>query len=195
MKTIIIANGNLDHQEINWGEYDFIVATDGGANQCMNLNIRPDLIIGDFDSISEKALEVFKNVKQIKIEDQNKTDLEKAIDYLGGRGHIIIDVCGATSCDRVDHTLANIFLLKQYPDLKIKIISRNNIIEIVNNKILKNMKSAEVSIFPIKNNSEISLKGFKWNEIENYSVSNLITEDIAEIKSDKKFILIINKKA
>lgn len=193
MRTIIIANGNLDNQEIYWEDYDFIVATDGGANYCLEKNLTPDLIIGDFDSISEEALKKFEAVKQIKISDQNKTDLEKALDYLKEKDNEQIDIYGATSCNRVDHTLANIFLLKNYQDLPVKIISRNNIIEITQNKTLNNMKGEVVSIFPLCEDAQIKLKGFKWNDLEDYSISNVIKEDVAEIKSNEKYILIINK--
>ncbi|MFH1537284.1 MAG: thiamine diphosphokinase, partial [Patescibacteria group bacterium] len=117
MKTIVIANGDLSKQKIDFSEYDFIVATDGGANHLVNLKIKPDIIIGDFDSISKKAIKKFDDVEQIRVYNQNKTDLEKALDYLMEEKCEIVDIFGATSNERIDHTLANIFLLKNYSDL------------------------------------------------------------------------------
>ena len=39
-----------------------IIAVDGGAISCKECRIKPDFIIGDFDSISRETLEHFQDV-------------------------------------------------------------------------------------------------------------------------------------
>ncbi len=48
----------------------FIVCADGGANKARELGIRPDVIIGDLDSISPATAKLFSNVKTIRVESQ-----------------------------------------------------------------------------------------------------------------------------
>lgn len=39
--------------ELSVTEEDYVIAVDGGLSYCGILNVEPDLIIGDFDSMSE----------------------------------------------------------------------------------------------------------------------------------------------
>ena len=65
---ILIGAGDLTISEIPIGENDLCIAVDGGYEYCKLLEITPDYILGDFDSISEKEAE---NVAEIaKIEEE-----------------------------------------------------------------------------------------------------------------------------
>ena len=193
MKIAIMANGQLNNK-IDFSIYDFVVAVDGGANHCKKINIKPNLIIGDLDSIQVE----FEDVSVKQVNDQNKTDLEKALDYIVKKFDKkikAIDIYGATSLDRFDHTLGNVFIVKKYSGWPIKIITDKQTIEIVNkNKIINNKKNKLASIFPLTKTQGLKSKGFKWQLSDNkISVSNIITEDQAEIKIKKgSIILIIN---
>ena len=57
---------------------DYIIAVDGSANQLNKLNILPNVVIGDFDSI-----ESFNdsNVELIEANDQSKTDFRKTLEW------------------------------------------------------------------------------------------------------------------
>jgi thiamine pyrophosphokinase len=46
--------------EITVGEEDFCIAVDGGLSYCPILGVEPDLILGDFDSVSEQEKEAVK---------------------------------------------------------------------------------------------------------------------------------------
>ncbi len=84
MTILIIANGSFSsRQKISEfaGKADVIIAADGGANLCAEYGIKPTLIIGDFDSISDSTKGHFQDVKQIYIQEQESTDLEKALSY------------------------------------------------------------------------------------------------------------------
>ncbi|MFH0818476.1 MAG: thiamine diphosphokinase [Patescibacteria group bacterium] len=208
MKVIIIANGEINKIK-NIKQYNFIVAADGGANYCYQNKIKPNLIIGDFDSIDNKVKKYYSKMKSIVhiIDvDQNTTDIEKALNYIKNnfknklKSNSRIDILGATSNIRLDHTLYNVNLLKQYSTLPIKINSLNYSVEIISkNKIIRNRKNKTISLFSVSKIKKINLTGFKWllpnncNQ-NNISVSNVIIRNIAKINfSQGKIILIINK--
>ena len=94
-------------------ESDFFVCADGGANAAAHLDVRPDLIIGDLDSISATSLKKFGSVTTRRIADQNSTDLEKAISWLLRQGYKTINVLGATG-GRPDHFIGNLSALAKF---------------------------------------------------------------------------------
>ena len=53
-KCILIGAGDLTMGELSVTEEDYVIAVDGGLSYCGILNVEPDLIIGDFDSMSEQ---------------------------------------------------------------------------------------------------------------------------------------------
>jgi thiamine pyrophosphokinase len=87
---------------------------DGGLYTCLKYGLQPQLLTGDFDSVSEEIRKELSHIPQIYTPDQNKSDLEKAIAYLFDNGAQEITVCGAVG-KRLDHTLTNICLLSRYP--------------------------------------------------------------------------------
>ena len=57
MKNALIVNGGLNSTKRDQlGNYDLIVAVDSGTEQAYKLFLKPDLIIGDLDSIDEKTI-------------------------------------------------------------------------------------------------------------------------------------------
>lgn len=109
-KAIVILNGNLsnliEEYEKRLDNKPFIVSCNGGYINTIKLNLEPDLIIGDLDSINNID---FKN-KLTFPKEKDKSDSELAVDYLIENGFRIIEFWGAIG-DRIDHTLFNISLL------------------------------------------------------------------------------------
>jgi len=85
-KCIILANGKPPKKSIitffQRRGYKKLICADGGSNSALHMKLVPDVIIGDFDSISSNALKEFKYVsKIIQIKRQNDTDVEKCLKY------------------------------------------------------------------------------------------------------------------
>lgn len=105
-----------------------VIATDGAADHLRQLNLRPDVIIGDFDSINPLPWEIVKTYDQLTDDDvpyfghdettivpsknQGKTDLQKAIEYCDniGASHITI-ICALGG--RLDQHEANLRQLRR----------------------------------------------------------------------------------
>jgi thiamine pyrophosphokinase len=128
MQTFIFLNGTIAGPKTVSkfiGKNYFIIAADGGANFLKKVNLIPDLIIGDLDSIHKSTLKFFqkRNVKINKIKEQDSTDFEKSLMFCKNNKLKDIIVFGATST-RPDHTLNNLSVLKRYyKSLNIKLIT------------------------------------------------------------------------
>lgn len=106
-RVLVIANGEIPSSGVVNNllqNCDFIVACDGGLNHCNKLEIIPNLLCGDLDSIdsdlSEGLNSEFTDV--IQMQNQDKSDLSKALSYLRDEGFTSIDVIGIEG-GRLDH--------------------------------------------------------------------------------------------
>jgi thiamine pyrophosphokinase len=79
---IIIANGNIARSNIDPPADSIVIAADGGARHCLKLGIKPQVVIGDFDSLTRDELATFEKsgTKLIRYPvDKDETDLELAL--------------------------------------------------------------------------------------------------------------------
>ena len=84
---------------------DLVIAADGGYRICLREGVRPDLLLGDFDSMEPPA--DFEHIRRLPVEKDDtdamaalKTGLEQACDTFY--------IYGGTGGKRLDHTLANL---------------------------------------------------------------------------------------
>ncbi|MEC9490234.1 MAG: thiamine diphosphokinase, partial [Halanaerobiales bacterium] len=119
-RVLLILNGELDLDEndlkqiIKEQEIDKIIAVDGGANKARKLNIIPDLIIGDLDSITKKNKKFYRKKDLEMIEypvEKDQTDSEIAVDYCLKNGFEELYLTAALG-GRIDQQLANLNLLE-----------------------------------------------------------------------------------
>lgn len=118
MKTLIVSGGYIDDafalDYINRYDWDKKIAADRGMEFFFRNGLMPDLIVGDFDSVSLDALEYFRNQNQVEIVTLNPvkddTDTEYALRKAIGDGATHITLLGTTG-SRLDHVLGNIQLL------------------------------------------------------------------------------------
>ena len=84
---------------------DFVVACDAGYRNAERLDLRPDLIVGDFDSAPQPKTEhetiVLPHMK-------DDTDTQYAAHWLLEHGYDEITLLGALGGARLEHTLANL---------------------------------------------------------------------------------------
>lgn len=116
-RAVILANGvpptAATVARVLEGASAFVCA-DGGANAARTLGVRPDAIVGDFDSADPATLEHFAAVPRIRSDDPETTDTEKAIQYLLSRGSYDEITLLAASADRLDHVLGHVALLRRF---------------------------------------------------------------------------------
>ena len=139
----IISNGKFeDSYEIRdlLKTMDILIAADGGANHCFKLDVDPDIIIGDMDSITPKVKRYFISHKSKFISfpvDKDKTDTELAITEAMKMDPKEIYFFSYTG-GRHDHLLANIFILENIIKKNISaiIVNKKTSIQLINKKQL-----------------------------------------------------------
>ena len=90
-----------------------IICTDGSADKLIKIGYKANIIIGDMDSLDISIVEIKKNM--IPDDNQNNSDLEKAlIYYLENFKNEQLFVLGATGL-RDDHNFTNMLLLNKFP--------------------------------------------------------------------------------
>lgn len=125
--ALIIANGAACSEELlgqllEWSP--LVIVLDSAIERVLELGIKVDVLLGDFDRGFDAAHYAEKQypIEIVYRPDQNKTDLEKAFDYLIEKGHKAANVVWATG-RRADHTVTNITNIVRYRDqLKIVIL-------------------------------------------------------------------------
>ncbi len=164
-KAVILANGEFPKSKIPLQileNNNFLICCDGAINNLLKINVKPNLIIGDLDSINEELKVKFVDIL-IKIPDQNTNDLTKAINWCVANSITEVTIIGATG-KREDHTIANISLLVKYIKLlKVKIVTDYGVFTPIS-KTTKfiSEKGQQVSIFSLDCNSKISSENLKY---------------------------------
>lgn len=209
MKGLIVSSGKI--QDLNLleslvDENDFIICADGGLDYLRRIGKIPNLAIGDFDSISKEGLDFIRD-KKIPIEKfpkmKDETDTELAIISLINRGINDITLIGVTG-SRMDHTIGNVFLLR---DLKMKgingkIVDDNNTIYFENDFLKLEQTDDYVSILPLtREGADISLTGFLYPLDKKHikfgatiGISNEIKDEFGTIEVHKGELLVFISK-
>lgn len=123
--ALLIANGEacsteLLGQLLEWSPT--VVVLDSAIWRVLELGIKVDVLLGDFDRRSDGS---GLNLDEIRAQqypleiihapDQNKTDLDKGIEFLIERGYPAVNIVWATG-RRADHTLTNMTNMVRYKD-------------------------------------------------------------------------------
>ncbi len=197
-KCIILANGftikkSIITQLSNIG-YNKLICADGGANTAYKLKLKPDIIIGDLDSISAQVLKYFKyDTKVLRIKRQNDTDVEKALKYVIRNKYTETIITGISG-DRLDHLLCNLGISIKYSDkIKIRILYEKSILDVFEGEIELDCSPGEIiSIYGIDKNTRITSFGLKYN-LKNTSLPFGVRESTSNIALSKKVKLDIKK--
>lgn len=115
MKAVVVASGELVADDAAWLDAaDLVVAADGGAGSLDRIGRRPDLLVGDFDSVDPALLERLA-ADGTPIErhpaDKEASDTELAVRSALDADATEVVLLGAVGGDRLDHELANLLLL------------------------------------------------------------------------------------
>lgn len=181
MSTLIVTGGNVNTEFLKKileeNKFETIIAADKGLEALNKINVMPNYIIGDFDSVNKTTLNQYEN-KNIEITylkpEKDFTDTHMAIKLAIEKRAKHITIIGATGT-RMDHTLANIHALNEtlQNNVPTEIINENNRIMLINKKakLIKNTNYKYVSIIPLTTKiTGLTLKGFKYN-IENATIN------------------------
>lgn len=167
-KCIILANGQAPKKPVlNFlykNGYRTLICADGGADTALKLNLMPDYIIGDLDSISANALKLFRCESEIiQIKRQNDTDVEKCLKFAIRKKYEEVILLGGTG-DRLDHSFCNLgIVLKFFEKIKIKVLHQKSLLAAYTGKVtLHTTKDEIISIYGIDEKTKIKSSGLKY---------------------------------
>ena len=154
MRAIIIGNGSIKNYNLiksKLRDDDYIICADGGYKHTKLLGVRPEVLIGDMDSIEENDYN--GEVINLPIR-KDFTDSEVCTKFILLKDFDEIMMLGFLGT-RQDHSITNISLLKQFDDASKKayIIDENNEIYLAKKEnTIYGKKGDIVSIIPFGQN-------------------------------------------
>lgn len=141
----------------------FVIAADGGLTQLDKLNIVPDLVVGDFDSLEYEP----SHIATVKLPcEKDDTDLFRAAREALLIGCDLFYLYGGLG-GRLDHTLANLQLLSFLTENGAKgfLFGEGLVATVIKNSAIHfaAKKDGIVSVFSFSDTSEgVSIKGLKY---------------------------------
>ena len=192
----VILNGQMptDDTIINQiTNSDYIIAVDGSANKLFDLEIIPDVIIGDLDSLQNINN---KNIELVKTPDQNKTDFRKTLEWCIEKNILNISIFGISG-ESEDHFLGNYYTLSDFGEkISWKAFTDFSVISpCVGNKKFESFKGQKVSLFCMKGSSTVNSENLEY-PLQSYhlkpsddAVRNLSLEDHFTIESTNTILV------
>ena len=166
---------------------DYIIAVDGSANKLFDLEIIPDVIIGDLDSLQNIKN---KDIELVETPDQNKTDFRKTLEWCIEKNILNISIFGISG-ESEDHFLGNYYTLSDFGEkISWKAFTDFSVISpCMGNKKFESFKGQKVSLFCMKGSSTVNSENLEY-PLQSYhlkpsddAVRNLSLEDHFTIES------------
>jgi len=207
-RAIIFANGEYrdPSRPPTSGDGDLLIAADGGSQHCLDLNLTPDLLIGDLDSTEPSLVERWEGlgVEIIRYPaDKDQTDLELALLLAQDRGAREILVYGAVG-GRLDMTFGNLTLLAHPKlDIPVTLICGNEEVHFLHpgdTLELEGQPGDTLSLLPIHpDGAVVSARGVQYN-LDNEQlvfgltrgISNQLIETTAAIEIRSGLLAVVH---
>lgn len=181
-KCIVIGAGDLTVGQVNVGEEDLVIAVDGGINYCAVLEIEPDILLGDFDSVNDAQREAILQMKEevpkrvvVLKPEKDDTDMLAALRLGLEKGYDYFLIYGGLG-GRMEHSIANIqclLYLKNHGAVGY-LMDGNGMVFVMKNEEVKLRDNLEgyFSLFCLgKEAKGVNIKGMKY-ELTDYVMTN-----------------------
>ncbi|QAY66028.1 thiamine diphosphokinase [Paenibacillus protaetiae] len=205
-RIVICSGGELGRWALPYIENcSYLIGADKGALFLAEHGFRPDIALGDFDSVTAGQLALIRNSSR-KVEDcdpidKNYTDTELAFRHALSLNPGEIVLLGATGT-RLDHTLANMHLLAAalQQGTPAAIIDRHNHISLTDSRLtLSRSGYRQISLLPLTMRvTGITLTGFQYplhnavlNIGQSLGISNVLAEETGTIQVSEGMLLVI----
>lgn len=182
-----------------------IICADVGAQHCLKIDVSPEVVIGDLDSLDPEAAAALSR-RGTRISgyppEKDETDTQLALQYALSLEPEEIRIFGALG-GRLDHTLANLSVLKLALDRGVpaRLVDEWSEILLIRERcILEGEEGQTVSLFPFTSAvTGITLEGFAYSlegdtmEIGRpYGISNVLTGQQGVISLAEGILIVIH---
>ncbi|OXM84908.1 thiamine diphosphokinase [Paenibacillus rigui] len=207
-RIVIYSGGTLGSWALPYADgADLLVGADRGALFMLRHGLKPDIALGDFDSVSadelveiERHSTLFQSCDPI---DKDYTDTELAFAWALSQSPSEIIVCGGLGT-RWDHSLANIHLLRQglQAGVPCRMLDEHNEIMLIDQTRPLQLTAGTypyVSLLPLTLDAAgITLQGFLYPLTDarltigqSLGISNVLTEPTGTITVKEGLLLVI----
>ena len=207
MTGVIVCGGRIEDYSRMKSYFEnagLVISADSGARHCRKFQVVPDLLVGDFDSVSEAD---YAEMAALGVEiarfpaEKDMTDSELAVDTAVKRGCKRIILLGVLG-ERQDHSLSNLFLLKMLLDRGVEgiVADEHNEIRLIDKSIvLEREEGVYITLLPLAGNAEgVSTQGLYY-PLDNATleigssrgVSNQFSAEKARVDVRKGYLLVM----
>lgn len=203
--ALVVCNGEPPSRELVRAvarRAGLVVAADGGANVCLHFGVAPDVIIGDLDSVTQETLRRSARSLLLRVNRQDNTDLEKALDFLAANGVPEAVILGADG-RRIDFTLGNLAILWRYHGRISLTVAGDGwyAVPVRGRMPIDAPVGTVVSIIPSGRVAGLTLRGFRYPlrdaamRIGEIGVSNVVRRRPASVSVRSGSLLVIVQRA
>ena len=213
-KVLLVSGGEIEDafalQYIKAQSFSHVIAIDSGMEFLYRHGLKPDVIVGDFDSAEASVLEKYRQMPGIEWRKfqpkKDDTDTEIAVLTALEQGAEELHILGALG-SRIDHSLANIRLLGFCMEKGVDayLVDAQNRIRMMNQPLemeKDNQYGKYISLIPFMGDVErLTLRGFAYpltdytmGGYSSIGISNEITEKKATITMEKGTLLLIESR-
>ncbi len=133
-----------------------VVAADGGADALAALNVVPEAVVGDMDSLRSA---VPAGVRVLRLAEQETTDFEKCLAHVDAPFYVGVGFIGG----RLDHTLAVLHGLVRHTGGPVVLIGEADVVFAAPRDWSMDMAAgARVSFFPVMPCRGVESAGLRW---------------------------------
>jgi len=196
MKTLIIANGLPPSARVVRrlaSAADLVICADGGANHARPMRITPDFIIGDMDSITPSTKRYYQRVPSMLVDDQDSTDLEKAIQLCVGMMCKSIDIVGATG-DRLDHTTGTLGCFKKFgKKARLQLFDTVGVVSLIIKSIgFATTVGEKISLIPLERCEGVTTHNLKY-ALQNENLELGVREGISNEATGRRVTISVRR--
>ena len=164
--TVIVANGEIPSSELSLSILNDkkrrIICCDGALQKLLSINVVPDVVVGDGDSMDAELLHRHKiPYHQDRSEEYN--DLQKALKYCISKGYdnILLMGCGGL---REDHFIANLSILAMYSkEMLLSMLTEHGNFDVFYDVAeYHSFPGMQVSVFPSSPKQKFWFTGLKY---------------------------------
>lgn len=185
--TAIVANGEVPSSGLSMRllrKMKRIICCDGALQKLSSINIIPDVIVGDGDSMDREELSRH-NIPYHADRSEEYNDLQKALKYCqaNGYGEVLLMGCGGL---REDHFIANLSILAMYSEaMVLAMLTEHGVFNVLRSSVaLASTPGMQVSVFSRNPQTRLTFTGLKY-PVNNHSFKWLWEGSLNEALEDE----------
>ena len=163
--TAVVANGEVPSSELSirlLRKMKRVICCDGALQKLLSINIIPDVVVGDGDSMDGELLHGHE-IPYYPDKSEEYNDLQKALKYCTAKGYdnILLMGCGGL---REDHFIANLSIMAMYSEkVHLTMLTEHGLFNVLRgSSTFCSLPGLPVSVFSRSPHTKLTFTGLKY---------------------------------